>query len=63
MNPKQLRAISFIGILVALVMCIWYLLKTYQDGDTKWYFLIMAMGILMLLSYQTMSGGKKKRKR
>lgn len=61
MDPRMLRAISFVGIFIALFLCIYYVLKTHQQGETKWYFLVMAMGILMLLSYQLL-GSIKRRK-
>ena len=60
MNPNQIRALSSLGILVALVLCVLYLIRTYQAGNPRWYFLIMAMGILMMLSYHLMSKRKRK---
>lgn len=60
MNPRQLRAISFAGTIIALVLCVYYVLRTYQQGETRWYFLVMAMGILMMLSYQVMGNRKRK---
>lgn len=60
MNPQIIRALSYVGIVLVLVLSIWYLLRTYQEGNPRWYFLIMAMGIAILLSYNLI-GTKKNR--
>jgi len=65
MNPKQLNGISTVGVLVSLVLSIWYLIKTYQAGNPKWYFLIMACGIAIMLAYGFVAkrGNKRNRRR
>jgi hypothetical protein len=61
MNPTQLRVLSYVGIVLVLALSIWYLIRTYQEGNPRWYFLIMAMGIAILLSYNLI-GTKKNQK-
>ncbi len=62
MNPNQLRAFSSLGIVLALGLCVLYVIRTHQAGETKWYFLVMAMGILLMMVYGVMSKSKRKKK-
>ncbi len=59
MNPKGLRFLASAGILMTLFLSVWYLMKTYKDGNPKWVFLIMAMGVVVLLS-QSLGGWMRK---
>ncbi len=61
MNPNQIRALSYVGIVLVLILSVWYLLRTYQEGNPRWYFLIMAMGIAIMLSYGLISTKKQKK--
>lgn len=49
MNPKALRAFAYMGIIVVLFFSIWYTIKTYNEGETKFNFMILAFGIAILL--------------
>ncbi|NQZ77800.1 MAG: hypothetical protein HRT61_17095 [Ekhidna sp.] len=60
MDPRQLRAIAFIGIVIAMVLSTWYLIKTYQEGNPRWIFMVMAFGIASLLSQYLRVGGRRK---
>ena len=59
MNPKGLRFLASAGILMTLFLSVWYLMKTYKDGNPKWVFLIMAVGVVVLLS-QSLGGWMRK---
>jgi len=50
MNPKTLRFLGFAGILLTLFLSVWYLMKTYREGNPRWVFLVLAMGVVVLLS-------------
>ncbi len=61
MNRNFLRGIATAASVVVLVMCLWYVWKTYREGEPRWYFLVMGMGIAMMLIYGVM-GRRKPRK-
>jgi hypothetical protein len=50
MNPKALRFFAFAGILLTMFLSVWYLMKTYREGNPRWIFLILAVGVAVLLS-------------
>ena len=50
MNIKGLRFLAYVGIVLTLVLSVWYTIRTYKEGDTQWMYLIMAFGIAILLS-------------
>jgi hypothetical protein len=60
MNPKSIRALSYVGVLLTLFLSIWYFMKTFNEGSPKWIFMIMAFGIAILLSLNLFKGGKRK---
>ncbi|WP_089356547.1 hypothetical protein [Ekhidna lutea] len=60
MNPKLIRPLAFAGIILALFLSVWYLMKTYKEGNPRWIFLIMAFGIAVLLSQNLRGGGRRK---
>ncbi|WP_420316718.1 hypothetical protein [Ekhidna sp.] len=60
MNLKDLRVLAFVGILLALFLSIWYLMKTYEEGEPKWIYLILSFGIAILLAQSLRSGGRRK---
>ncbi|MCP4460145.1 MAG: hypothetical protein GY816_19290 [Cytophagales bacterium] len=63
MERKSLNAISTVGVIISLVLSVWYLIKTYQAGNPKWYFLIMACGIAIMLAYGAAANRGKRRNR
>ena len=60
MNLNSMRFIAFMGIILAMILSIWYTIKTYNEGDTQWMYLIMAFGIAILLTQNIFGGGKRK---
>ncbi|MEO9996953.1 MAG: hypothetical protein ABJI10_05030 [Ekhidna sp.] len=60
MNPRLIRPLAFAGIVLAMVLSMWYLLKTYEEGNPRWIFLIMAFGIAALLSQYLRPKGRRK---
>jgi len=60
MNLKELRIIAFAGILLALFLSIWYLMKTYNEGNPQWMYLILTFGIALLLVQNLNLGGRRK---
>ncbi|WP_425390142.1 hypothetical protein [Ekhidna sp.] len=60
MNLKEMRILAFAGILLVLFLSIWYLMKTYKEGDPQWIYLILAFGIAILLSLNLWTGGRRK---
>ncbi|MEQ9468681.1 MAG: hypothetical protein RLN88_14830 [Ekhidna sp.] len=60
MNPKGIRLLAFAGIILTLFLSMWYLMKTYEEGNPRWIFLIMALGMAVLLSQSLMGGGRRK---
>ena len=60
MNLKEMRAIAFAGIFLVLILSIWYLMKTYREGNPQWIYLIFAFGIAILLVQSIRFGGRRK---
>ncbi|MEO9872548.1 hypothetical protein [Ekhidna sp.] len=60
MNLKSLRVLAFAGVILALFLSVWYLMKTYEEGNPRWIYLIMALGIAVLLSQNLRSGARRK---
>lgn len=60
MNLNSMRFIAFMGIILAMILSIWYTIKTYNEGETQWMYLIMAFGIAILLTQNIFGGGKRK---
>ncbi len=56
----MMRFLAFSGVMLTLILSIWYTIKTYKDGDTKWIYLIMAFGIAILLTTNLIGPGKQK---
>lgn len=59
MNPKGLRFIAYAGIILSLFLSVWYLMKTYNEGNPRWIYLVMAAGVAVLLS-QMLGGGRRR---
>ncbi|MEP0986380.1 hypothetical protein [Ekhidna sp.] len=60
MDPRLIRPLAFAGIILAMVLSTWYVLKTYREGNPRWIFLVMALGIAVLLSQNLRRGGRRK---
>ncbi|XOV91930.1 MAG: hypothetical protein ACFHWX_17195 [Bacteroidota bacterium] len=60
MNPKALRFFSLVGIVVVMILSALYGYRTYQQGETRWYFFILAFAIAILLVFN-MIGSRQKR--
>lgn len=60
MNTSTLRFFGFMGVILAMVLSIWYTIKTYNEGNTRWIYLIMAFGIAILLTQNLFRPGKQK---
>lgn len=59
MNPNALRVFSYIGILIVLALSSLHFYDTWKDGEPRWYFLIMAFSIALLLSYNLIKKNKR----
>lgn len=59
MNPKALRAFAYLGVIIVLFFSVWYTMKTYNDGEPKWNFMILAFGIAILLGTNLIKGRKR----
>ncbi|MEQ8580887.1 MAG: hypothetical protein RIC30_06750 [Marinoscillum sp.] len=51
MNPKTVKYLSTLGVTVVMALSAAYFYKTWQKGEPRYYFLIMAFAIALLLSY------------
>ncbi len=60
MDPRLIRPLAFAGVVLAMILSVWYLLKTYEEGNPRWIFLIMALGIAVLLSQNLRPRGRRK---
>jgi len=60
MNSSSLRFLAYTGILITLILSIWYTLRTYQEGNPKWIYLIMTFAISILLSLNLFKSGRRK---
>ncbi|MEM6642080.1 MAG: hypothetical protein AAF616_03790 [Bacteroidota bacterium] len=60
MNTSSLRFLAYLGIIVTLVLSIWYTLRTYNEGNPKWIYLVMSFSIAILLSYNLFRPGRRK---
>lgn len=60
MNPKTLRFFSYLGVTVVMALSGAYFYKTWQKGEPKWYFMIMAFAIGLLLVYNIIGKRRKK---
>lgn len=45
-----MRFFAIMGIILALFLSIVYLMNTYKSGNPQWIFLVMAAGMIVLLS-------------
>ena len=59
MNPKTLRFFASAGILLTLFLSVWYLTKTYKEGNPRWIFLVLAVGVTVLLA-QSIGGARRR---
>ncbi|MEQ8338524.1 MAG: hypothetical protein RIA62_14305 [Cyclobacteriaceae bacterium] len=59
MNPRTLRFLSLVGIFAVMILSGMYGYRTWIEGETRWYFVILSIGIAMLLIFNLM-GGKKR---
>ena len=55
MNPKTLKYLSYLGVTVVMALSAAYFYKTWQRDEPRWYFMILAIGIAILLSYNLLS--------
>jgi len=60
MNIKGLRFLAYTGILITLILSIWYTLHTYKEGNPKWIYLIMTFAIAILLTTNLFQTGRRK---
>jgi|GEM_PF-1280444 len=51
MNPRSLRALSYVLVTVVMALSAGYFYRTWQKDEPRWYFFILAIGIAILLSY------------
>lgn len=58
MNPNTLKFLSYLGVTVVMALSGAYFLKTWQKGEPRWYFMVMAFGIALLLSYNLLNKRK-----
>lgn len=59
MNPSTLKYLSYVGVTAVMGLSGAYFYKTWRAGEPRWYFLIMAFAIALLLSYNLLSKRKK----
>lgn len=60
MNLKTLRFLAYVGIILTFVLSIWYTIRTYNEGNVQWIYLVLAFGIAILLSQNLIRPGKQK---
>ncbi|MEQ9404128.1 MAG: hypothetical protein RIM99_11105 [Cyclobacteriaceae bacterium] len=60
MTPKGLRFLAYAGIMLTLFLSVWYLMKTYSEGNPRWIYLVLAAGVAVLLS-QSIGGTGRRR--
>ncbi|MFT4833252.1 MAG: hypothetical protein ACI83W_000069 [Marinoscillum sp.] len=51
MNPRTINYLSTLFITAVLLLSGGYFYKTWQNGEPRWYFLFLAFGIALMLSY------------
>lgn len=56
----MLRFLAFGGIVLTLILSIWYTIRSYNEGNPRWIYLIMAFGIAILLTTNLIRPGKQK---
>lgn len=56
----MLRFLALTGIILTLILSIWYTIRSYNEGNTRWIYLIMAFGIAILLTTNLIKPGKQK---
>lgn len=59
MNPNPIKYLSYLGVTTVMALSGAYFYTTWQKGEPRWYFLIMAFAIALLLSYNLGSRKKK----
>tara|TARA_Y100001949_G_scaffold165419_1_gene161129 strand:+ start:422 stop:601 length:180 start_codon:yes stop_codon:yes gene_type:complete len=59
MNPRALKSLSYFLVTVVMAISAAYFYTTWKQGEPRWYFMIMAFSIALLLSYNLLT---KKRK-
>ncbi|MFY0608082.1 MAG: hypothetical protein JXR10_15290 [Cyclobacteriaceae bacterium] len=58
MNPRALNILATLGVTVVMILSGGYFYRTWQADEPRWYFLFLAFGIALMLSYSLL----KKRK-
>ncbi|MBV6642236.1 MAG: hypothetical protein KI791_16070 [Cyclobacteriaceae bacterium] len=61
MSPGTLRFLSLVGIVAVMILSGMYGYRTWVEGETRWYFVILAFGIAILLVYNII-GSRQRRK-
>jgi len=56
----MLRFFAFAGIVLTLILSIWYTIKSYHEGNPKWIYLIMTFGVAILLTTNLIKPGRQK---
>jgi len=60
MDVKVLRFLAFGGIILSLLLSIWYTIKSRDEGNPKWIYLMMFFGICILLVSNLIDSGRRK---
>lgn len=55
-----MKLIAYLGILLTLILSVWYTVRTYNEGDTKWIYLIMSFAISIMLALNLFKTGRRK---
>lgn len=55
MNPTALKALSYLMVTIVMMVSSGYFYRTWQDGEPRWYFMILALAIALLLSYNLLT--------
>jgi|GEM_PF-3026465 len=61
MRPGQAKSLGMTLGLLFLILVPLYVLRTYQQGTTNWFLLVMFFGMILLIFY-TISGSRRRRR-
>lgn len=45
-----MKSLSYLGVVLVMIMSLFYAYKTWQNGEPRWNFLILGCGIAILLA-------------
>lgn len=62
-SPKTLRLIGTLGGILVLFLATTEFMRSFNEGSTKWNYLLMIFGMAIILVYNVFNKKKKRKKK